>query len=51
VRKMGRTSDYHANLILPKKLMEQLEQIEEMGKNRSDSYILLKLTHPKVFGI
>ena len=37
------------NLITPKKLMNSLEQIEEMKKTDPDSYNLIKLTHPKVF--
>ena len=37
------------NLITPKKLMNSLEQIEEMEKTDPDSYNLIKLTHPKVF--
>jgi len=37
------------NLITPKKLMNSLEQIEELGDIDPYSYKFIKLTHPKVF--
>jgi len=37
------------NLITPKKLMNSLDQIEEMAKTDPDTYNYIKLTHPKVF--
>ncbi|RTE52765.1 acyl-CoA thioesterase II [Arenibacter aquaticus] len=37
------------NLITPKKLMESIDQMEELKNTDPDSYDLIKLTHPKIF--